>query len=250
MYVQSVKTKRSPSFLHKLVKLGSLAALLLSGCGAPTPEYEVEYRGALRTITHEGDLRAVIALDTLQNVPHLFALGAVENLKGEVLIYDGKAFVASVQDSGVVVARDFEHKAALLVFTRIKNWREVEVPREIQNATTFETFLLQTAEQHGLKLDEPLPFRLEGKASVDWHVIDWAEGDTVHTHEKHRTSGRHGRLQNEAVEILGFYSNRHHGLITHRGSNLHLHVKTASGTLAAHVDDFEWRGGMRLFLPK
>jgi acetolactate decarboxylase len=191
----------------------------------------------------------VIALDTLQSVAHLFALGAVENLKGEVLIYDSNAFVASVQDSGVVVARDFNHKAALLVFTQIKNWREVEVPSEVQDATTFEAYLLQTAEQHGLKLDAPLPFRLEGKASIAWHVIDWAEGDTVHTHEKHRTSGLHGRLENEAVEIMGFYSNQHHGIITHRGSNLHLHVKTASGTLAAHVDDFEMRGGMLLLLP-
>lgn len=243
------KAKRALHFLHKTKMLLSLAALLMSSCSTSPPDYKVEYRGALQTMMHEGDLRAAIALDSLQNRPHLFALGAIENLKGEILIYDGQAFVASVQDRAVAVARDFNHKAALLVFVQIKNWREVEVPREIQTAAEFEAFLLQTAKQSGLKIDEPIPFRLEGKASVDWHVIDWAEGDTIHTHEKHRNSGLHGRLQNEAVEILGFYSSRHHGIFTHRGSNLHLHVKTASGTLAAHVDELRLLAGMRLFLP-
>lgn len=247
--MKSIKAKPALRVLHKKRTLLSMAALLLSSCSAPAPEYTVEHRGALQTMMRMGDLRGVIALDTLQYVPHLFALGALENLKGEVLIYDGKAFVATVQSSSVVVTRDFNHKAALLVYTQIENWREIEVPPEVQSAAEFEALLLQKAEQRGLKLDEPLPFRLEGKASVDWHVIDWAAGDTIHTHEKHRTSGLHGHLENEAVEILGFYSNKHHGIFTHRGSNLHLHVKTASGNLTAHVDEIANLQALKLLMP-
>lgn len=246
-----IKTKRDSNVLHMMRTLVSMSALLLSNCSAPTPDYKVEYRGALKTLMHGGVLRGVAALDTLRNVPHLFALGALENLKGEILIYDSQAFVTSVRDGAVQVARDFHHNAALLVYTQIENWREFSVPREVQSLADFETFLLQTARQCGLKIDEPLSFLLKGKTSfVDWHVIDWAEGDTAHTHEKHRASGLHGRLEKEAVEILGFYSNKHHGVFTHRGSNLHLHVKTASGNFAAHVDDVRFNGAMSLFLPK
>ncbi|MEK7729863.1 MAG: decarboxylase, partial [candidate division KSB1 bacterium] len=109
--------------------------------------------------------------------------------------------------------------------------------------------IAQTAKQRGLQRDAPFPFLLRGAITVAWHVVDWAEGDTVHTHAKHRASGLHGRLEQQAVEILGFYSDQHHGIFTHRDSNMHLHVKTATGDFAAHVGEVEVQGGMSLFLP-
>ncbi len=228
-----------------------LAAILLASCKTPSSNYRVHYRGALKTLMHEGDLRAVIALDTLQHVPNLFALGAIENLKGEVLIYKSRPFVSSVQDSAVVVDRSFSHKAALLVYTQVGKWRETAIPTEVRNAAEFEAFLLTAAKQEGINAADPFPFLLTGAAAfVDWHVIDWAEGDTTHTHEKHKASGLHGRLEQQAVEILGFYSEKHHGIFTHRNSNMHLHVKTVAGDFAAHVDDLGVNGEMSLFLPE
>jgi len=222
-----------------------------AGCKMQPAHYQVHYRGAIKTLMHEGDLRATLALDSLQQSPHLYALGAVENLKGEILIYNSQPFVSSVQAGEVVVARSFHHNAALLVYTQVRKWEEIAIPAAVHNTAALEVFLLQTAQQKGIDTAEPFPFLLIGTtAFVDWHVIDWAEGDTVHTHERHKASGLQGRLERQAVELLGFYSDRHQGIFTHRGSNMHLHVKTAGGDFAGHVDDLELHGETSLFLPQ
>ncbi len=230
----------------------ALTAILLASCKTPTSNYQVHHRGALKTLMHEGDLRAVIALDTLQRLPNLFALGAVENLKGEILIYDSRPFASSVKDdSAVVVDRSFHHKAALLVYAQVSKWREIAIPAEVRYVAELEAFLLMVTKREGINAAEPFPFLLTGAAAfVDWHVVNWTEGDTIHTHEKHKASGLRGRLENQIVELLGFYSDKHQGIFTHRGSNVHLHVKTVAGGLAAHVDDLKLSGEMSLFLPE
>jgi acetolactate decarboxylase len=228
----------------------ALCAAIWTSCKAPAPTYHVQHRGALSTIMHEGDLRAVIALDSLKHLPNLYALGAMENLKGEILIYDGEAIVASVQDNTVHVTRDFEHKAALLVYAQVARWREIKIPEGVQSMKALESFIAQSAKQRGLKQDAPFPFLLRGAINVDWHVVDWAEGDAVHTHAKHKASGLHGKLEQQPVEILGFYSEQHRGIFTHRDSNAHLHVKTVAGGLAAHVDGLKLNGEASLLLPE
>lgn len=241
-----------------LPKTNLNAALLIAlmsaiwfGCESASTKSQVHYRGALRTMMHEGDLRATVALDTLQSQPQLYGLGAVENLKGEVLIYDGAAIIATVEDSAIVIKRGFEHKAALLVYAQVKQWREFAVREELQDAHALADFILRVAKDNGVNVSAPFAFLLKGKvASLDWHVIDWPQGDTLHTHAKHKASGMHGRLEQQAVEILGFYSDQHHGIFTHRDSNIHLHAKTVAGDLAAHVDDLKVNPTMRLYLPK
>ena len=53
------------------------------------PLYEVQYRGSLRSMIHEGDISDKIDLRTFRNQQHVYALGVLENLKGEILIYGG-----------------------------------------------------------------------------------------------------------------------------------------------------------------
>lgn len=235
--------------LNAAMLVALLSAMLLS-CESAATKPRVHYRGALRTMMHDGDLRATVALDTLQSLPHLYGLGAGENLKGEVLIYESAPFIATVEDSTVVIKRGFAHQAALLVYAH-RQWREFAVREELQDADALEAFIIRVAKQSGFNIEEPFPFLLSGTVtSLAWHVTDWPQGDTLHTHAKHKASGRHGRLERQAVEILGFYSDQHHGIFTHRDSNMHLHVKTAAGDLVAHVDDLKVNPTMRLYLPK
>ena len=70
-----------------------------------------------------------------------------------------------------------------------------------------------------------------------------------HTHEKHKTSGLYGTINNSQVEMLGFYSNAHHTIFTHHTTNMHIHVKTADGEVAGHVDDMILGKEMILKLP-
>ena len=70
--------------------------------------YEVKYAGALKDIMHKGDITSKFHLAGLADVPHLYALGAMENLKGEIQIFDGNPLNTFVQDSAVVFNKSFD----------------------------------------------------------------------------------------------------------------------------------------------
>ena len=212
-------------------------------------QVKVNYRGALRNFMHGNDLSAKLDLDTLRDRPYLYGLGARENLKGEILIWSGEPVVSLVRDSQVLVDHSFDHRAALFVWSEVEKWEAFAVPDTVNTYSSLEAFIAHQAAGNSLwSLSAPFPFRLRGEATLDWHVIDWPPDDSVHTHEKHRTSGPHGTLQNQKVEVLGFYSTEHTGIFTHHTTNMHLHFRTLDNTLAGHVDDLAPRQ-MVLYLP-
>ena len=212
--------------------------------------FEVKYNGALRNMMHEGDISAKVDLNDFRNTKHFYALGALENLKGEILILDSKPMITSVQNDQLSFSHSFDQRATLLVYASVKKWSSFNVPDQVKSYTELEAFIEQTAIAHGINPEEPFPFLITGMAkSFDWHVIDWPEGDTEHTHEKHIQSGLHGRISNQAVEILGFYSRHHHAIFTHHSTNMHMHFKTSDNTLAGHVDDLVGGQSLTLRLP-
>lgn len=215
---------------------------------------QVEYAGALKNFMHENDLSAKIDLaDLKERKDNLFALGALENLNGEILIYNGTPYISTLSEDkkSPVIDQTFEWKAGLLVYTNFSAWVEIEIADSIRSYEQLENYLEIVAQEHGIPTDEPFPFRLEGPAaSVEWHIIDWPEGDSVHTHEKHKTSGLHGVETNWEAEFLGFYSDAHHAIFTHHTTNMHIHAINAEKSLAVHIDDLMLNGGMRLFLPR
>lgn len=68
---------------------------------------------------HKGDISAQADLTDFKNTQHFYALGAMENLKGEILILDSKPFISSVQDQELAISNSFDHKAALLVYASV-----------------------------------------------------------------------------------------------------------------------------------
>jgi hypothetical protein len=67
-------------------KLIVLISMPLFGCGVrdfPT----VESRGSLHAMMMQNDVDAKVRLDTLQQREHMYGLGAVENLEGEIFVW-------------------------------------------------------------------------------------------------------------------------------------------------------------------
>jgi|TARA_B110000495_G_C22997256_1_gene588076 acetolactate decarboxylase len=216
-------------------------------------QVEVHHFGALKNMMHKGDLSAKVTLDELKEMNHLFALGAVENLKGEVLILDGIPSVSYVKgnDSSKTMMLDdsFEKNACLLVLASVEEWESINIPNTVVTYEEFEGYVAETAAEKGIDIEKPFPFMIEGLAkSFDWHIIDWPEDDTEHSHEKHIYSGLYGTLENQTVEMLGFYSNKHHAIFTHHSTNMHVHVKSDKAT--GHADNFTLGENMILKLPK
>ena len=229
-----------------------LLAFLFVRCQSPVKEHNasVKFSGALKNIMMKGDLSAKADLHDYAQTPHLYGLGAVEDLKGEITIINGAFYISSVVDSSVMLSQTTDANAALFVYSSVKRWKTVSVPQTVTTSEQLETFIAEQAELANIHPDTAFPFMLEGAVNeAKWHVIDWPEGDTHHTHEKHKKSGLSGILSNTVVKIIGFYSRHHHAIFTHHSTNMHMHVVNKGKTLAGHLDRIVLGKNMLLKLP-
>lgn len=236
----------------------SLAVISITSCGTSkkgtgdpeTSEFNVGHFGALKNMMHLGDLSAKADLKDFEHAEHLYALGAFENLKGEIQIFDSKPFNSMVVDSALHFDKSFSNKATLLVHASVRKWRSIRIPDDVTTYEQFEGYVARSAKANQIRIDAPFPFLIEGTPKLfDWHVIDWEEGDTEHSHAKHISSGLHGTATNRKAEMLGFYSDSHHAIFTHHTTNMHIHVRTVDSKIAGHVDGFTLGQGMILKLP-
>lgn len=230
-----------------------LIAISITSCGTnnkETSKFKVEYKGALKNMMHKGDVSAKADLKNFENTKHFYALGAIENLKGEIQIFDSKPFNTMVIDSSLVFDNSLNRKATLLVYASVSKWKSIKIPDNIVTYEQLENYIKQTAKENQIKIDEPFPFLIDGTPkSFDWHVINWKDGDTEHSHQKHINSGLHGTINDRQVEMLGFYSDSHHAIFTHHTTNMHIHVKSVDNKIAGHVDGLILGKGMILKLP-
>jgi acetolactate decarboxylase len=232
----------------------ALTSLTILSCQSPnnkSESYKVNYNGAFENFMKDSDISTKIDLSEFKNTKNFYALGAVENLKGEIQIFNSEPFITSVEKNSLKFDNTFTKKASLLVYASVEEWESILIPNDIISYKQLENFIEKTADEKGINTDQPFPFLLEGViSSFDWHVINWRDGDTIHTHKKHKSAGMHGTINNRDVEMLGFYSNAHHAIFTHQNTNMHIHVKTAGNGVAGHVDDLFLENGMILKLPK
>lgn len=111
-------------------------------------------------------------------------------------------------------------------------------------------WIKRTARENGLPPDEPLPFLLNGVTKqADYHIVDTPNDGTPFTREKHEKYKWHETLRDEAVEILGFYSEKHAGVFVHHSSPAHLHARSKNCKVMGHLDGFVPGARMTLFLP-
>ncbi|NER16270.1 acetolactate decarboxylase [Spongiivirga citrea] len=210
---------------------------------------EVKHSGALRTIM-SGNIQPVISLDTLSKMKNLYALGAVDNLKGEIQIFDSQPSNSFVVDSSLQIKDSYNLKASLLVYAEIEAWDSFQIENS-KTKSDLEKQIFEIATNNGIDVEKPFPFLLEGTiASLDWHVINWNDDDTIHNHKKHKESGLNGTLQDREVQIVGFYSTKHQAVFTHHTTNMHMHFKTDDKDIAGHIDDLSLNQTIILKLPK
>ncbi len=228
-----------------------LSLFVLQGCKKGITVVDgVNHSGSLHDIM-TGKTEATISLKEVENVPHLYALGAVGDLKGEIQIFDGKPAVSTKTDEMVTIDNTYNSTAALLVYASVEEWQEIPVPSMVKSKGQFEIFVQQEAKKAQLDTEKPYPFMLTGNITkLNWHVVDWDGSNTDHSSQNHLKSGLNGVLSNGDVEILGFYSKTHRGIFTHYGEDTHMHFRSSDVNLAGHVDYIFLGPNMTLKLPK
>jgi len=205
---------------------------LITACGtnqSPNQQMEssdnsVKIVGAMRNVMHKGELFGTILLDTITNKSHLYGIGSLEYLKGEILIIDGKPYVSSViTDTAMKVEENWKIKAPFFVYANIEKWTKIDFPDSIQTIPQLGIFLENISENQ----QRPFTFKMNATVqSGDIHIVNLSKGTEVHSPEEAHQEQRNYPIENEQVEMIGFFSTEHQGIFTHHDSYVHLHLIT------------------------
>jgi acetolactate decarboxylase len=209
---------------------------------------QVKIVGQMKDVMKRGKLFGNINLDTIENKEHLYGLGPIEYLTGEILIIDGKSYQSNVlADSTLKVEETYQLKAPFFSYTNVSKWYDQSLPDSIQTIKQLEIYLNQITKNS----PRPFMFKLMGtveKATI--HVVNLPKGSKVKSPEDAHRGKVNYNLSKKNCEIIGFFSTEHQTIFTHHDTFLHLHLITADRQKMGHLDDvFFKKNTMVLSLP-
>jgi acetolactate decarboxylase len=202
--------------------------------------------GEMRKVMREGILGGEIRLDTLSQREHLFGLGPMAFLKGEITILDGVAYRSRVNpDSSMTVDTTYAMEAPFFGYARISSWSKVDLPDTVRSLEEIERYL------DGISTHRKSPFffRLVGAvADAVIHVVNLPDGSTVSSPAEAHVGQVDYPIANVEAELLGFYSTEHKAIFTHHDTNVHIHLITKDRSKMGHVDALTLGSGMSLYV--
>ena len=212
---------------------------------------EIQVFGTLSDIMHKGAREGVVVISEAISEDHIYGLGAMENLDGEIIIMDSRPFITRAQPGKSPTNQTeltSETKALLLVSTKVTQWNSVTLNSET-DYNSIETMIKAEAKKIGINPDNPFPFLIEGDFDqLNWHIISPQGTDGSHDH--HLTNSWKKEESNVNGKILGFYSERHQTIFTHHSRYSHMHIIFESESLSGHVDDLVITKPWKLSFPK
>ena len=211
--------------------------------------FMVKWVGAQRNVL-QGDISGHIALASISVLQNLYAVGPAERLQGEISIFDSVPSISRITDGAIRVDTDFKINACFLVYAQVNAWRKVTIPIAIGDEATLESYIVKMASELGIDINQPFPFLINATPErATFHVLDKRDGLT-HTPELHEKAKVRFILQREPVEVIGFYSNRHRGILTAAHANVHMHVRSANGQMSGHLEKIQLERGATLAVPR
>jgi acetolactate decarboxylase len=212
--------------------------------------YQLWFIGAQRETIMNGKLAAALDLNTLADRAHLYGLGPLEQLRGEVTIADSRPALARVAPDGTVsVTRSFAAGAPFFVWAEVPRWITTTIPAEIRSYEDLERFVPRAAEAAGLDTEKPLPFLVIGREDlIEFHILNRI-GEPPHNMEEHKKIQIKFELAETEATIVGFHSTRHRGIFTPGDSNIHIHFQTPANDQSGHIQRLELGEGTILSLP-
>lgn len=237
----------------KIVLFGILAIGLIS-CNSTSKKSsdqdtfaDIKIAGAMKNVMWKGQLGSAIDLDTIANKKGLYGLGPEVFLTGELLINDGQIYVSRVtSDSTMIVEKTNTISAPFFVYGNMNEWNSTELPSRIKNIKDLEKLIDEKTKD----FKRPFTFKLSGKvASAMIHIQNLPKGTKVSSPDEAHQGQTSYSLNNEDVEIVGFFSTAHKGIFTHHDAFSHMHLITKDESKMGHLDNIEFEK-MKLYLPK
>ena len=186
-------------------------------------------------------------------MPHLYGLGPLEGLRGEVSIFGSVPSIARIEREMVVTAASWRARACFLVWAQVPAWfeRSFEGSKEAVPAGLdgIEREVVALAREVSLDPERPLAFRVRATAvEATFHVLDKRDG-LAHNPERHEQAKVRRTLEHAPVELVGFYSRQHRGIFTPGESNVHVHLQTEDGRISGHLETIRLAPGARIAVP-
>jgi acetolactate decarboxylase len=212
--------------------------------------YDLWFIGGQRETIMNGKLAATLDLKTLAGRQHLYGIGPIEQLRGEVTIANSRPAVARVAADGTVkVTESFETGVPFFVWVEVPQWRQIPIPADVRSFEDLESFVPKAAATVGLDADKPLPFLVGGRQElIEFHIVNRI-GDGPHNMEMHKKIQATFELEKAEATIVGFHSTKHRGIFTPGDSNIHIHFQTPDNTQSGHVQKLQLGKGAVLSLP-
>lgn len=214
-----------------------------------TVDRSVQIRGAMSKVMHEGDLTSTIDLDTISDKQFLCGLGPLENLTGEIIVMDGAAYKSTIDENGEMhVTSTLALKAPFFAYTHVQHWQEVILPEDILTLPQLESYMDQVTQ----KFTRPYFFRVISTVdSAQIHVLNLPKRTNIHSPEDAHQGQRDFTIKNKEVDLIGFFSTQHQGIITHHDSFMHIHLITHDREQMGHLDSIVFKPGFtRVLLPR
>ena len=207
--------------------------LLFVSCNKFCNSSSIEVVGQMRDVMWKGDLVGKVSTDSL-NHPNAYGLGPIENLKGEVLLFEGQTFISKVIDSVAhQVSQVNSIKAPFFVYSKESDLNPISVsPLELSLKSTEELI-----DSLYFDYDKPLLVRVDGVfKDITVHSVNLPEGSSVSSPEQAHKGLTQYNYKNLSGSIVGFFSRKHKAIFTHHDSFLHAHFISNDRNVMGHVD--------------
>ena len=90
--------------------------------------FNVSAHGNFKRMLHTGDASGKIALASISRSTGTYGVGALADLRGEIMIWDGSVLVTRGESvSGSTQPPGVEDQAAFLVTAQVKEWEKIQV---------------------------------------------------------------------------------------------------------------------------
>lgn len=192
-----------------------------------------------------------IKLDTIANKKHLFGMGPYGRMQGEISVFDGKPFFSSVDENGKgIVSANWEIESPFFVYANVENWAEFEVSAEFNSLDDIQKVVTETAKSKGYDLKKPFPFRIKGVFDFMTTHIVMPRSEDIKGFQAEKKQADY-ILENKTGELLGFYSENHKGIYTHKDSYIHVHFLSEDAATMGHLDKIKiQKKTLKILLPK
>ncbi|MFN3841060.1 MAG: acetolactate decarboxylase [Cyclobacteriaceae bacterium] len=194
----------------------------------------VKHAGAMSTMGAE-NFKGNILLDTLTK-NNLYGLGPYGKMQGEITIVNGKPLIAeALADGSARVSQTWKAEAPFFVYQQVPEWTSYEFKSKVNDLNDLQTAIEAIANQKGYDLSIPFAFRIVGTIPMlTTHIVTPRSPD-VPGYQAGKNQINY-TLTHTKGELIGFYSQHHQGVYTHKSSNIHIHFVSHDFTQMGHVD--------------